>query len=95
MLRDPHASELRGTEAGNARQVHPLHSDEPVTRRLALPRAQMPEPVPDPEHPPVEEPPSTPPPVEEPPPGEPVPGTPIPERLSAVAHLGAGTIPTQ
>lgn len=45
--------------------------------------AQMPEPIPEPEHAPMEEPPEDDlPPVEEPPPGEDVPGEPVPDRLS-------------
>ena len=48
-----------------------------------LPKGQMPEPVPQPGHPPVQEPPpSTLPPMQDPPPGEDVPQTPIPDRLA-------------
>lgn len=46
-------------------------------------RAQMPEPIGEPDHQPVEEPPDDIlPPVEEPPPSEDVPGEPFPDRLA-------------
>jgi len=58
-------------------------------RRPNVLNAQMPEPIPEPEHPPVEEPPDPTPPIEEPPPGEPVPGLPIPDRLAAPPGFAA------